>query len=74
MPADLKAPFKESCCDGGECNIGSQSAQSCGCDPGIDWKCDRHKYEAKIEELEERILELEDKLYRSTYESARNTS
>lgn len=52
MPADLKAPFKESCCDGGVCSDNPTSAQPCGCDPGlmqhgvvIGYKCARHKAE-----------------------------
>lgn len=41
-PANLKNPFAESCCDGGICDISKMSAQSCGCDPGINHYCQRH--------------------------------
>lgn len=54
MPADLTKPFADSCCDGGECGVNDMSAQSCGCDKGAKWVCDRHKYEQKIKELEAR--------------------
>lgn len=50
MAADLKTPFMESCCDGGSCDISGVSAQSCGCDPGADHLCDRHKMEELIKE------------------------
>lgn len=57
MPADLKAPFKESCCDGGVCSDNATSAQPCGCDPGlmknglvIGWICERHKAEYRLKE------------------------
>lgn len=43
MPADLKNPFNESCCDGGECTLNDMSAQSCGCDKGINYFCETHK-------------------------------
>lgn len=33
--------FNESCCDGGA-QYNSMSAQSCGCDPGSNWTCERH--------------------------------
>lgn len=55
MPADLKNPFGESCCDGGSCNTEPLSTQYCGCDPGCKPKpylCERHRYEAMIKELE----------------------
>lgn len=29
--------FNESCCDGGVCDVSGQSAQPCGCDPGIKY-------------------------------------
>lgn len=45
MSADLKQPFNESCCDGGECSTGSKSAQACGCDAGANWVCQRHRDE-----------------------------
>jgi hypothetical protein len=45
MPADLKNPFGESCCDGGKCNIEHSSAQPCGCDAGADWLCAVHAAE-----------------------------
>lgn len=48
-PADLTRPFAESCCDGGECN--AESAQPCGCDPGLDWLCARHAWQRDIREL-----------------------
>jgi hypothetical protein len=34
--------FNESCCDGGAQSC-KQSAQSCGCDPGANHLCERHK-------------------------------
>lgn len=46
MPADLKRPFAESCCDGGACDTSGQSAQPCGCDMGCKPKpyfCERHR-------------------------------
>jgi len=43
-PANLKNPFGESCCDGGICDINDRSARPCGCDPGANWVCERHKY------------------------------
>src|SRR5690242_12071239 len=45
MPADLKKPFNESCCDGGECGPNDMSAQPCGCDRGAGWICERHQRE-----------------------------
>src|SRR5882672_6685518 len=34
--------FNESCCDGGAaCN--ADSAQPCGCDPGVPWICQIHR-------------------------------
>ena len=44
MPADLTKPFDEACCDGGASNY-PKSAQSCGCDEGANWVCERHKGE-----------------------------
>lgn len=38
-------PFNPSCCDGGECSPNDKSAQSCGCDPGASWVCERHREE-----------------------------
>ena len=46
MPADLKNPFGESCCDGSACSTTRESARSCGCDPGANWVCHRHQAEA----------------------------
>lgn len=55
MPADLKAPFKESCCDGGECNVNDNSCQPCGCDTGmrrngkvVGYLCQFHREEAEL--------------------------
>lgn len=44
MPANLKDPFGESCCDGGAtaADANARSAQPCGCDPGANWVCKRH--------------------------------
>lgn len=39
MVANLKNPFGESCCDGGECSVGKESARPCGCDPSIRHVC-----------------------------------
>lgn len=50
MPANLKNPFGDSCCDGGECSIYHESARPCGCDPGAGWVCQRHQLELAIEE------------------------
>ncbi len=50
MPANLKNPFGESCCDGGICNISKGSAQPCGCDPGANWVCQRHQMENVLNE------------------------
>lgn len=50
MPADLKAPFAESCCDGGICDITALSAQPCGCDAGAKWICRTHQEEARLKE------------------------
>jgi hypothetical protein len=52
MPADLKKPFSESCCDGGagSCDM---SAQYCGCDMGAKpkpWYCERHRLEREMKE------------------------
>lgn len=35
-------PFKESCCDGGECGLDEMSAQPCGCDKKANWTCAQH--------------------------------
>lgn len=50
MPANLNNPFGESCCDGGECSTSHESAQSCGCDKGANWVCQRHQLEAQLDE------------------------
>ena len=34
--------FNESCCDGGGESINSNSARTCGCDPGAGWTCQVH--------------------------------
>jgi hypothetical protein len=47
--------FNESCCDGGACNT-SMSAQSCGCDRGANWMCERHKAEHAAKLLIEQAL------------------
>jgi hypothetical protein len=47
MPADLTKPFAPSCCDGGECGLNEMSAQSCGCDKGAKWVCERHRREVE---------------------------
>jgi hypothetical protein len=49
MPANLKEPFSESCCDGGECAPTLESCQPCGCDPKAKWVCQRHQIEAEAE-------------------------
>lgn len=41
--------FNESCCDGGECST-EMSAQSCGCDKGANWTCQRHTLEKELSE------------------------
>lgn len=51
MPADLTKPFAESCCDGGACSSAKESAQSCGCDPGINWVCRDHQYKRSAYQL-----------------------
>lgn len=51
MPANLKAPFGESCCDGGECSTSHESAQPCGCDKGANWVCLVHQLEQKAKEI-----------------------
>lgn len=43
MPADLKQPFAESCCDGGQSGLDDRSAQVCGCDKSAGWVCERHR-------------------------------
>lgn len=53
MSANLANPFGESCCDGGICDITAKSTQPCGCDPGADWLCQRHKV---LKEIEEQML------------------
>ena len=50
MPADLKNPFGESCCDGGECSTIRESCQPCGCDKGANWTCERHRVEQELQE------------------------
>ena len=40
-----KAPFDESCCDGGETCYDGLSAQPCGCDPRAKWVCQTHTLE-----------------------------
>lgn len=42
MPANLKEPFAESCCDGGA-YPGEGSALRCGCDPAIHYTCSEHR-------------------------------
>lgn len=64
MPADLTAPFKESCCDGGATS-NENSCQPCGCDPGANWMCQRHKIEKALintnyEWIKDRVLEEKD--------------
>jgi hypothetical protein len=55
MPADLTNPFGPSCCDGGEststCTNIHQSAQPCGCDPGMNWFCANHKLSGQLRDL-----------------------
>lgn len=34
-----EVPFRESCCDGGECSANELSSRACGCDPGAQWHC-----------------------------------
>jgi hypothetical protein len=52
MPADLTKPFKESCCDGGECSVNEMSCQPCGCDKGANWMCQWHQFEELLKEKE----------------------
>lgn len=54
MPADLSNPFGPSCCEGGACNSNDMSAQSCGCDKGANWICERHRVS---ESLRDKVLE-----------------
>lgn len=56
MAADLTKPFSESCCDGGACN-NDMSAQSCGCDEGASWMCERHRKDKPIKTLIEAAQE-----------------
>ena len=35
--------FNEACCDGGETSLNDRSSRPCGCDPGANWMCQRHK-------------------------------
>ena len=42
MPADLKNPFGESCCDGGAASDDRLNALHCGCDPRIKYTCHYH--------------------------------
>lgn len=58
MPADLAKPFGESCCDGGECSTNAMSAQSCGCDAGANWVCQRHQYERLMKLIEDNNQEV----------------
>lgn len=50
-------PFRESCCDGGECGTEGKSALTCGCDPGESYMCNRHKREQIIADTRARIAE-----------------
>ena len=69
MAADLTNPFGPSCCDGGECNIGHQSALTCGCDPGCNnYLCARHRAE---KEADERIREAQERRNRQDLELQR---
>lgn len=48
---DKEQPFRESCCDGGECNTGDMSAKTCGCDPGCKprpYFCALHRVDAAL--------------------------
>jgi hypothetical protein len=58
-PANLKDPFGPSCCDGGEqCSpTEHESAQTCGCDPGINWFCANHKFKAAATEVVKYMLQ-----------------
>lgn len=63
MPADLKHPFAESCCDGGACST-AESAQPCGCDTGCKPKphyCADHQYKRAIPLLQEAIEMADDR-------------
>lgn len=64
MPANLSKPFAESCCDGGACS-NEMSAQSCGCDAGAKWVCQRHQYERLMKFVEENNGEVKEALERS---------
>lgn len=65
MPANLAKPFNESCCDGGECAASDMSAQSCGCDAGAKWVCQRHQYERLMKWVEENNEQVKEALERS---------
>lgn len=56
MPADLKNPFGESCCDGGA-NGPKESARPCGCDYGM---CPPHLCKEHL--LKEKALRLAEAL------------
>lgn len=43
MPAKLKTPFAESCCDGGATGDDKLNARPCGCDPRICYICEWHE-------------------------------
>lgn len=60
MPANLKAPFSESCCDGGA-YANANSCQPCGCDPGADWLCGFHKVKKLMADELERLQSAMDK-------------
>lgn len=49
LGANLKNPFGPSCCDGGASSC-EMSAQSCGCDKGANWICERHRNEQAHDE------------------------
>lgn len=60
MPADLKKPFSESCCDGGGCSDSKESTQPCGCDPGANYVspyCVKHLLEQEMKEMGKEMLE-----------------
>lgn len=55
MPANLKTPFADSCCDGGSTTLGTESCRPCGCDLGCKPKpyfCAEHRYQ-QTEKLNE---------------------
>ena len=61
MSANLKDPFGPSCCDGGSCPTTKQSAQPCGCDPGINYIspwCEKHRESTQPIQIKDTIYEL----------------